>query len=258
MQQIRSQRAAYTALPRLALVAAFAVTAIFGAAVPASAGDEQTAVNLATLLRSARAVISQSQKLINDANKGDKGLSGDAVVQRAKANYKKVTNADVDNLDMSTLNGQLLTAMLESIDQVMDEAQNRINEKGVGFKGFLPAIFAKAVADQFRKRKGSVADIKLTAPKEYVRNRANRPDRWESRIIEEQFKSASHPRGQHVAELAKKKGRDAYRLILPEYYKKSCLGCHGGPKGSRDITGGKREGGKEGELGGAISVTLYK
>ncbi len=113
MQQIRSQRAAYTALPRLALVAAFAVTAIFGAAVPASAGDEQTAVNLATLLRSARAVISQSQKLINDANKGDKGLSGDAVVQRAKANYKKVTNADVDNLDMSTLNGQLLTAMLE-------------------------------------------------------------------------------------------------------------------------------------------------
>ena len=59
-----------------------------------------------------------------------------------------------------------------------------------------------------------------------------------------------------MAELAKKKGRDAYRLILPEYYKKSCLGCHGGPKGSRDITGGKREGGKEGQLGGAISVTL--
>ena len=241
----------------LALALVFAATVV-GSTAPANASDEQTAVNLATLLRSARAVISQSQKLINDPSKGDKGLSGDAVVQRAKSNYKKVTNTDVDNLDMSTLNGQLLTAMLESIDQVMDDAQDRINEQGVGFKGFLPAIFAKAVADQFRKKKGKVADIKLTAPKKYVRNRANRPDRWEHKQIEQRFKAAGHPKGQHVAELAKKKGRDAYRLILPEYYKKSCLGCHGGPKGSRDITGGKREGGKEGELGGAISVTLYK
>ena len=58
--------------------------------------------------------------------------------------------------------------------------------------------------------------------------------------------------------MAKKKGRNAFRLILPEYYKQSCLSCHGGPKGERDITGGKKEGGKLGELGGAISVTLFK
>ena len=143
-------------LTRLALVSILAVTVITGTSAPTIASDEQTAVNLATLLRSARAVISQSQALINDANKGDKGLSGDAVVQRAKDNYRKVTNDGMDNLDMSTLDGQLLTAMLESIHEVMDNAQDRINEKGVGFKGFLPAIFAKAVADQFRKRKGKV------------------------------------------------------------------------------------------------------
>lgn len=250
----RSLRCSFVKFSAVAVAAALLVVP----GVQAGSSDEQTAVNLATMLRSARAVISQSQKLINDASKGDKGLTGDVVVQRAKANYRKVTNADADNLDMSTLNGQLLSAMLDSIHQVMGKAQDRINEQGVGFKGFLPAIFAKAVADQFRKRKGKVADIKLTAPKNYVRNRANRPDPWESRIIEERFKAPGYPKGQHVAELTKKKGRDAYRLILPEYYKKSCLGCHGGPKGSRDITGGKREGGKEGELGGAISVTLFK
>jgi general secretion pathway protein A len=44
--------------------------------------------------------------------------------------------------------------------------------------------------------------------------------------------------------------------MLPLYYNKACLDCHGEPKGQRDITGYPREGGKEGELGGAISVKL--
>ena len=57
--------------------------------------------------------------------------------------------------------------------------------------------------------------------------------------------------------MADKNGKQAYRLILPEYYKESCLGCHGGSKGELDITGGKKEGGVLGQLGGAISVTIF-
>jgi len=90
-----------------------------------------------------------------------------------------------------------------------------------------------------------------------VRNRANRPDKWESEVIEGTFKSAGYDK-KYVSEVTQKKGKDAFRLILPEYYKESCLSCHGDPKGELDITGGKKEGGKLGELGGAISVTLYK
>ena len=122
----------------------------------------------------------------------------------------------------------------------------------------MPAIFAKAVADKFREKKGAIADIKLTAPKNYIRNRANRPDGWEHNIIESKFKSGDHVKGQHVTEMAPKDGKQAFRLILPEYYKTSCLNCHGTPKGELDITGGKKEGGVLGELGGAISVTLFK
>ena len=254
----------FTKAPRrLALMgvgAAFslAVIATSGTISFASTNDEATSMHLATLLRSARAVISDSQKLINDASKGDKGLSGDVVVSRAKENFKKATKIDIGTIDAASLQGQLLKAELEAIKEVMDSAQERINKKGVGLKGFLPAIFAKAVADKFREKKGSVADIKLTAPKNYVRNRANRPDAWEHNIIEKTFKSANHTKGMHVAALAQKKGKNAFRLILPEYYKQSCLGCHGGPKGERDITGGKKEGGTLGELGGAISVTIFK
>ena len=45
--------------------------------------------------------------------------------------------------------------------------------------------------------------------------------------------------------------------MIPEYYGPSCLSCHGDPKGAPDITGGKKEGGKPDELGGAISVAIY-
>ena len=39
------------------------------------------------------------------------------------------------------------------------------------------------------------------------------------------------------------------RILLPLYYTKSCLSCHGGPKGERDISGYPKEGEKEGQLG---------
>ncbi len=229
-----------------------------GSLTLAASSNEEIAISLSTFLRSARAVISKNQKLINDASKGDKGLTGEAVLAMAKENYKKATGVDIDSIaDPSTLQGELLQAEMESVTEVMDEAQALINEKGVGLKGFLPAIFARLVTEKFRDKKGEIAEIRLTAPKNYVRNRANRPDKWEHQVIENQFKSDSHPKGQHVAEMAERKGKQAFRLILPEYYKESCLSCHGEPKGERDITGGKKEGGVLGELGGAISVVIF-
>ena len=220
--------------------------------------NERISLSMATMLRSARAVISDKQKHINDASLGDKGLSAAVVVAAAKQNYQKATGIDPDSIDPASLEGELLNATIEAIAAVMDEAQPLINKKGVSLKGFLPAIFARRVTEEFRARKGSVADIRLTAPKAYVRNRANRPDTWEADVIENIFKSESHPKGQHVAEMGERKGKAAYRLILPEYYKQSCLACHGGPKGERDITGGKKEGGVLGELGGAISVLIFQ
>ncbi len=220
--------------------------------------DEEVAVSLATLLRSARAVISDKQKHINNPEIGDKGLSADVVVGIAKANYKKATGTDIDSIDPASLHGQLIAAELQAVRDVMDEAQSTINEQGVGLKGFLPAIFARLVTQKFGVAAGDKATIKLTAPKNYVRNRANRPDKWEHKVIESMFRSPDHETGQHFAETTDVKGKQAYRLILPEYYKESCLACHGKPKGERDITGGKKEGGTLGELGGAISVVIFQ
>ena len=209
---------------------------------------------LTTLYRAARKVISDNQGHINKADIGDKGLSNQAVSAMALDNYAKVTGKKLDANALSDAQ----KAMIESVGEVMDENQDLINEKGVGFKGFLPAIFARQVANKFNGKMEGKMKIKLTAPKSYVRNRANRPDKWEHNIIETMFKKEGYEKGKAFFEESKVKGKDAFRFILPEYYGKSCLKCHGEPKGERDITGGKKEGGVLNELGGAISLIIYK
>ncbi len=244
------------AITRVTLFFFIIVSVITSFSMPVVMADEKEVLSkeLSTLYRSARKVISVNQKHINDASIGDKGLSGKAVVDKAKENYKASTGAD---LNLAT-NTQAKEAMLSAVNDVMDEAQELINESGVGFKGFLPAIFARQVATKFTSKMDGKIKIKLTAPKKYVRNRANRPDKWEHKTIESKFKSSSYEKGLPFFENTTVKGKPAYRYILPEYYSKSCLGCHGTPKGEVDITGGKKEGGVLGELGGAISLSIFE
>jgi hypothetical protein len=215
---------------------------------------------ITNIYRAAWGVIAKNQKLINDASKGDKRLSANVVIAKTKENYKKATGNDFKMADAGSLKGITQKALIDSIIDVMNDAQPLINEKGKGLKGlkgFLPAIFAKQMGDRFNKNIRGLAYIKLTAPKNYVRNRANRPDKWETNIIENKFKDAGYEKNKVITENAKHKGKDAFRMILPEYYKKACLNCHGEPKGAKDITGGKKDGGKLGELGGAISFVIY-
>jgi len=209
---------------------------------------------LTTLYRAARKVISDNQGHINKVDIGHKGLSGKAVSAMALENYTKASGKKLVLSKLTDAQQNMLTAVKE----IMDENQDLINEEGVGFKGFLPAIFARQVATRFSSKMSGKMKIKLTAPKKYVRNRANRPDKWEHNVIETMFKSADYQKGMPFSEQANVKGKAAYRFLLPEYYGPSCLGCHGEPKGERDISGGKKEGGVLGELGGAISLIIFQ
>lgn len=236
----------------------FLVNALCFPLLAYSADNETISKELTTLFRAARKVLSDNQALINDASKGDKGLSGAQVVEMAKANFKVAAKEDLNLSDDGSTAAQAKLAMLKAVEAVMDEAQALINEQGKGFKGFLPAVFAGRVAAKFSAAMDGKISIKLTAPKSFVRNRANRPDEWESKVIEEMFKSASYEKGKAYSELGEVKGKKAFRYILPEYYGESCLGCHGEPKGTQDITGGKREGAKLNDLGGAVSLVIFE
>lgn len=220
--------------------------------------DVAIALSLAKMLQAGRQVISSNQALINDPARGDKGLTGDVVLAAAIENYKKATGIDPRSIPPTSRQHQLLQSEMAAIREVVDENQGFINEKGVGFKGFIPAVFARLVTERLEEKIGTEVLIKVTAPPKLVRNRKSRPDEWEQSVIEEKFLTASWTRGEVYYQATPNQGRDAVRVMVPEYYTASCLSCHGQKKGEVDITGYPKEGASEGDLGGVISITLFR
>ena len=229
------------------------------AAEPKVAGDDPAiAKSLAEMLQDARTVVSNNQDLINNPDIGNKGLTGKKVLDETVQLYKAHKGVDPTKIDPQARHGRLLQAMMDSIVEVVDANQDSINAKGVGFKGFIPAVFGRLVSEAFARNAEGDAEIKVTAPAELVRNRKARPDSWEASIIKAKLLAPDWPRGDPYSAMAEAKGRPAYRVMVPEYYAASCLTCHGSPKGEMDLTGYPKEGGKEGDLGAVISITLYR
>lgn len=253
---------------RAAKATAFAV-ALFAGTLTLVAGSPQAAMaqtveerdisySLAILLRGSHEVISDAQPLINDASIGDKGLTSEFVVRETIFFFEIDTGLSVADIPANSLHGRLIQAELDAVAEITEEWQPIMNVEGIGFKGLLPATFAMQVAERFREKAAGIAEIKLTGPADTVRNPQNLPDPWEFSVIEDQFRNTDHTYGGEVFQVATRNGRPANRLMLPEYYMQSCLSCHGGELGEIDMTGGEMEGGNLGELGGAISVTIYQ
>jgi len=239
------------------VVAGLTLSSAIGADAPAN-NDMAIAENLAEMLRDARTVISNHQDLINDPELGNKGLTGKAVRDEAVEIYAKATGVDPTKIDPASREGRLMRAMMAAIVEVVDDNQSTINERGTGFKGFIPAVFARLVDEAFERLAKGEADVKVTAPPELVRNRKARPDSWEAEIIKTKLLDPTWRRGEPYSATVDTNGRPAFRLMVPEYYGESCLACHGTPKGKMDITGYPKEGRKLNDLGAVISITLYQ
>jgi hypothetical protein len=243
--------------------AALCITWLMAGSAPVTSAtidddDKLIAASLAAMLGAARTVVSRNQERINDPAIADKGLTGKVVLDEAVKIYREATNSDPLKVDKSTRHGRLLHIQMDAIVEVVDTNQKTINQPGVGFKAFIPATFGRLVNETFNRSAVNDAEMKGTAPLDLVRNRKARPDEWETEVIRDKLLAPDWPKGQLFAAVAKSKGRDAFRVAVPEYYAASCLSCHGGPKGQIDITGYPKEGAKEGDLGGVMSITLYR
>jgi archaellum component FlaG (FlaF/FlaG flagellin family) len=239
------------------LVAGLAPSSALGDALSADK-DAVIAQSLSEMLRDARTVISDNEALINDPALGDKHLTGQKVLADAIKHYQRSTGIDPTTIDPSSRKGRLMQALMNAIVAVMDDNQMTINEKGIGFKGLIPAVFGRLVSEAFNGLAKGEAEIKVTAPTDLVRNRKALPDAWETKVIETKLLSPDWPRGQSYSATVDIDGRTAYRIAVPEYYTQSCLACHGMPKGELDITGYPKEGRKLGDLGGVMSITLFR
>lgn len=215
------------------------------------AGDEsKTADLLIKLLKTGRSVISDNQALINDPTKGDKGFTHQYLETQIIERYKVRTGIDLTKM-VETPRAKLLLLLLESQKEVVQLFQPVINFKGLGFKGVLPAKFARMSGERFYQKTG----IKLRLTSLDYRFPGNAPDDFEAEVLR-LFGDPRYPKGKDFKKMAKMADQRVLRVMSPEYAKTSCLKCHGTPKGEKDITGGKKEGWHEGDLGGAISVVI--
>ena len=214
--------------------------------------------SLADMLLAGETVISREQDRINDPKLGEKGLGGGALIEQTREIYRKATGVDPSTVDPASRHGRLLRVQMDAIVEVMDANQTTINAKETGFKGFIPAVFARLVNEAFARRAKGEAEMKATGPPDRIRNRKARPDVWETAIIKSKLLAPGWPRGQAYSAAVETDGRPAFRVMVPQYYDESCLACHGSPKGEVDITGYPKEGAKLDELGGVISIVLYR
>jgi hypothetical protein len=217
---------------------------------------ERQADLVAKLMVSCRAIIAQNQNLINDPEKGDKGFTGDVYAGKVKEHFKNLTGIDVSENDAISSDSvkKTLGTLLCSSKEVIDESQKVINMKGKGFKKIIPAVVGRRTGYKFNKAMGNGYYLKQTSMK--YRNPANHPDIFEEKYLKE-FEEPGSQKGEGKGEvITNSDGSKVYRYMLPTYIEPSCLKCHGEPKGEKDITGRIKEGYKEGEIRGSISVMI--
>ncbi len=200
---------------------------------------------IADVIVAGRGIVAKNQNLINDPSKADKGFTPEYLEGQIRQSFKKMTGKDISELPPE---------VLDIIQQVIDAAklsvqmnQRRINQKGKGFKGYIPAVFGRETGQILKGR--CKIFIKQTTFK--YRNAYNQPDPFEKKVLA-MFEDPAYPKGKGYGEFV----NSHYRYLQPIYIKKACLKCHGEPKGSIDPAGRKREGYKLGDLRGAISVAF--
>ena len=172
--------------------------------------------------------------------------------------YQGATGVDPLTLDPVSRHGRLLADEMAAIKEVMDANRPSIDAAGIGFKGFIPAVFSRLVGEAFSRLANGEAQMRVTAPPDLVRNRKARPDAWETDIIKTKFLAPGWTKGQSFEANSEQQGHPEFRIAVPEYYAASCLSCHGGPRGETDLTGYPKEGAALGDLGGVISIRLTK
>lgn len=211
---------------------------------------EHTAQLLTTLLNAGRVVVERNQTLINDSGKGDKGFTTEVFERLVLDEFFQQTGIDLKHpsSSLSSLAKELLATLLLASKEVVGDAQFVINQRGIGYKNFIPATFGSQAARRFSKR--SKVTMKQTTLD--PRNLNNTPDAYEEMVLKRLAKEPA-PSAPIIEWID---GGTLLRTMMPIYYSEDCLTCHGNPKGILDISGYPREGAREGDLAGAISIQI--
>ncbi|BAO31205.1 Tll0287-like domain-containing protein [Sulfuritalea hydrogenivorans] len=204
-----------------------------------------TAEKLARAVMAARMIIFAYAGKIVDPTLGDKGLSGDAL----ESQWRSAVEPDL--IDASPSQKKIFEKLFWAGRQVMDNNQERINTKGVGWKNFLPAKWEREMGQVFAARTGII----IKQPGRAYRSPMNAPDDTERAALEHYVK-AGHGENKPLTSFAKWGKQEVYRHMEPIRLIPACLGCHGKPKGEPDMLGFEKDGLEAGDVIGVMSVTV--
>jgi uncharacterized protein DUF3365 len=219
--------------------------------LPASAaGEAELADLLVKMIQAGRTVMAKHQAEINNPALVDKGFTPEIFEKEITQKYLETTKVDLSQAP-KTSQEKLVHALLQAGKDVVSDHQPAINRPGIAYKNFIPAVWARKTGEKFEKATG--VRLKLTSAN--YRYQGNKPDDFEAEVLK-LFEDKEYPKGKGYSRTMMQDGKPVLRLIVPEYAGKACLSCHGEPKGQRDIAGSGKEGWKEGDLAGAISLTM--
>jgi Protein of unknown function (DUF3365) len=212
--------------------------------------EAEAAKHLIELVKIGRVIVSEQMENINDSSKADKEFTGDNLAGQVIERFKKTTRLDL-RIPNVVPNAQMYLAFVQSEKEVVDEAQPIINRPGIGFKGFTPEVFTRRLAERFYA--GFGVRMKILAMD--YKHADTKPDDFEAEVLQ-MFSDSRHPKRQSYVRSTVHDARPVLRMMDPEYTSPTCLGCHGSPKGNRNVAGLKKDGWLDGELVGAISIIL--
>lgn len=199
---------------------------------------------LALAVETGRSVIFQYLPKINNPEIGDKGFTPEFFEEKLMQALKQQAG------EISTSQKKTLEKFLWAAKQSIALNQDRINIKGIGFKYFLPATWARETALMLKTKTGII--IKQAA--DLYRSPCNKPDELEKKIIDK-FKMPGY-NGQPYGEMSTMGKQKVYRHFRRISIVQGCLGCHGEPKGQTDVLGYEKDGMKTGDIRGLISVIV--
>lgn len=203
-----------------------------------------TAEIIARALAKGRLIIFAHMPKLGDPALGDKGFTADYFAEQW------LMSLEHELMDATPTQKRILEKLVRAGKQSIDNNQERLNVKGVGWKNFLPAKWARETGVGFVAMTGIVTK----QPARNYRNPSNVPDSLEKKVLT-RFVQKDYD-GKPYGEFAMSGKQTVYRYFEPVRLIEPCLACHGTPKGEADMLGYKKDGLKANDVIALISVTV--
>lgn len=203
-----------------------------------------TAEIIARALAKGRLVIFAHMPKLSDPELGDKGFTADYFAEQWLASMEQ------DLIMATPAQKRILDKLVKAGKQSIDNNQDRLNVKGIGWKNFLPAKWARETGVGFT----AMTSILTKQPARNYRNASNVPDEAERKVLTKFIQKGYD--GKPYGEFALMGKQPVYRYYEPVRLMEPCLACHGKPKGELDRLGFKKDGLVANDVIALISVTV--